>query len=133
MITPVSFELSKLLKEKGFESKSHIAEYWNVEGEQLLVETWEDEYDSFHHEDCPDDITFVCLAPTISEVVCWIYSKYQIWVQVSILKDDEWHYSIRRKDNNWNIEFPTKEKYTSMENAYEKGINVVLNTYKPKS
>lgn len=118
----ISFQIAKLLKEKGF----------GEEGEYYYTKSGNLEYETnflFLHNTEPDKYD----APTVSEVVCWIYSKYQIWIQVSILKDDEWHYSIRRKDNSWNIEFPTKEKYTSMENAYEKGINVVLNTYKPKS
>lgn len=119
MNKPVSLELAKLLKEKGVVINTH-------NGYSYFQNTREHELVS--HREAKD-----FAAPTIAEVVCWIYSKYQIWIQVSILKDDEWHYSIRRKDNNWNIEFTTKEKYTSMENAYEKGINVVLNTYKPKN
>lgn len=129
----VDFSIAKLLKEKGFikpvKQRYFIAE--NIDSdrfpflqEECALHNWND-YD--------DSSTSYYSAPTISEVVCWIYSKYQIWIQVSILKDDEWRYSIRRKDNNWNIEFPTKGKYISIENAYEKGINVVLNTYKPKS
>lgn len=132
MNTPVSFEIAKLLKEKKFKQKE-CPSYLLVDFSQTNTSKTN-----------PENIGIGDLigyyvpnktvnAPTIAEVVCWIYSKYQIWIQVSILKDNEWHYSIRRKYNNWNIEFPTKEKYISIENAYEKGINVVLNTYKPKS
>lgn len=126
MNNPVSFELAKLLKEKGFNGLTHT----NV---NYRPEWYHIRYGRLHEYDYFNSFDNMLKAPTIAEVVCWIYSKYQIWIQVSILKDDEWHYSIRRKNNNWNIEFPTKEKFTSIENAYEKGINVVLNTYKPTS
>lgn len=79
----VDFSIAKLLKEKGFESKSPIAEYWDVEGRQFLIETWEDEYDSFHHEDCPHDIIFICAAPTIAEVVMWLYEKHNLWIYLT--------------------------------------------------
>ena len=160
MNTPVSFKLAKLLKEKSFNLPVHQYYQFIRDLSSKKDKTWQLINSSFlvRESDAsmfPDEgrngvevaaysdrlyrdfnfktsIDFIS-APTIAEVVCWIYSKYQIWIQVSILKDDEWHYSIRRKDNNWNIEFPTKEKCISIENAYEKGINVVLNTYKPKS
>lgn len=149
MNLPINLKLAKLLKEKGYNNPcSHYYEHAltsRIDGEtgnNTGAFGWEKGETHFHSHyfinniksvDFSNNNWYMCAAPTIAEVVCWIYSKYQIWVQVSILKDDEWHYSIRRKDNNWNIEFPTKEKYTSMENAYEKGINVVLNTYKPTS
>lgn len=133
MNTPVSFKLAKLLKEKEFnepiKQRYFIAE--NIDSDRFPF--LQEECALYNWNNYDDFSTSYYSAPTIAEVVCWIYSKYQIWIQVSILKDDEWHYSIRRKDNNWNIEFPTKEKCISIENAYEKGINVVLNTYKPKS
>jgi len=159
MNKPVNFEIAKLLKEKSWnkETLCHYFEDGAFRQNELkdtvgmdygsdyivefseLIHDWNDGFLMKKNGDrcfgCNKNKGYfeTFSAPTIAEVVCWIYSKYQIWIQVSILKDDEWHYSIRRKDNNWNIEFPTKEKYTSIENAYEKGINVVLNTYKPKS
>ena len=137
---PVDFTTAKLLKEKGFDGQC-LNFYTKPNSKMFGID---EHYRNYPIKNTPKklytvgehavlNIENVYFAPTIAEVVCWIYSKYQIWIQVSILKDDEWHYSIRRKDNNWNIEFPTKEKCISIENAYEKGINVVLNTYKPKS
>ena len=137
---PVDFTTAKLLKEKGYNGQC-LNFYTKPNSKMFGID---EHYRNYPIKNTPKklytvgehavlNIENVYFAPTIAEVVCWIYSKYQIWIQVSILKDDEWHYSIRRKDNNWNIEFPTKEKCISIENAYEKGINVVLNTYKPKS
>ena len=132
MNTPVSFELARLLKEKGFESKSHIAEYWNVEGKQLLVETWEDEYDSFHHEDCPHDITFVCSAPTIAEVVMWLYEKHGIWVRVEPDWDGDFWAQIKSREipdariGKWQV-VTALAPYKSPTEAYEKAIEYCLN------
>ena len=127
MNTPVTFPIAKLLKEKMFKEPS-TKYYWfdplnrSLEKEGLLE-------DGVY----TNNSVIGASAPTIAEVVCWNYSKYNIWIQVSILKDDEWYYSIRRKENNWEIEFPTKEKFSSIEKAYEKGIEIVLNTYSPTS
>jgi hypothetical protein len=116
---PVDFPTAKLLKEKEFDSKTHMGYVYFQNTRQ---------YELISHRESKD-----YPAPTIAEVVCWIYTKYNIWIQISILKDNEWHYSIRRKENNWEIEFPTKEKFSSIEKAYEKGIEIVLNTYSPTS
>lgn len=120
MTTPVSFEIAKLLKEKEFNKST--SKYFRYDGKEC-------EYNPFNWN---EDLGFYS-RPTIAEVVCWIYTKYNIWIQISILRDNEWYYSIRRKENNWEIEFPTKEKFSSIEKAYEKGIEIVLNTYSPTS
>ena len=124
MNTPVSFEIAKLLKEKGFEGAKSPLWYYK---DGTLHETPTVGYKGLKCWNTWDATQGVRWdAPTIAEVVCWIYIKYNIWIQVSILKDDEWHYSIRRKENNWEIEFPTKEKISSIEKAYEAGIKYCL-------
>ena len=149
MNNPVSFEISKLLKEKGFDEPTNRyyenaltsrkdpetndfkgSFGWRKDETNLQPGYFKNNYDM---ADLSSKNWYMCSAPTIAEVVCWIYSKYNIWIQVSILKDNEWHYSIRRKENNWEIEFPTKEKFSSIKESYQKGIEVILNTYKPTS
>ena len=129
MNKPVSFELAKLLKEKGFESKSHIAEYWNVEGKQLLVETWEDEYDSFHHEDCPDDITFVCLAPTIAQLVMWLWEKHGIWISIlcDVGYDTLFTYKLYSTKIGSEHCIKNGDRYDLPTEAYEAAIEYILN------
>ena len=82
MDVPVNFEIAKLVEEKGFQPKGPIAEYWEVDSRWFLINTWEDEYDTLHHEDSPDDMIFLCSAPTIAEVVMWLYEKHGIWIGV---------------------------------------------------
>ena len=78
----VSYELAKLLAEKGFEIKERPMFYfdfstqtgvymYNGEGSLVLC-----------------SMPLVCIknnwidAPTIAEVVDWIYEKYSIWIEV---------------------------------------------------
>ena len=145
---PVNFPTAKLLKEKGY-SLECIEFYFKGKRDKKFTLQTGVEYES--DRDCvwdwnlnggksgnlskiipyPNFEGLYYSAPIIADVVCWIYTKYNIWIQISILRDNEWHYSIRRKENNWEIEFPTKEKFSSIEKAYEKGIEIVLNTYSP--
>lgn len=72
MNTPVSFELAKLLKEKGFDE---VCQQWySVEGGLY----YQDEFDN--------NRGFIpvceCEAPTIAEVVMWLYEKHGIWIEV---------------------------------------------------
>ena len=70
MNTPVSFELAKLLKEKGFKSESKA--FYDGSGELLHYNHSNNEMQRFRYE-----------APTISEVVMWLYEKHGIWISVS--------------------------------------------------
>lgn len=70
----VSFNIAKLLKEKGFDNESE--HYYNEKGERLF------------------DVDFPSLQPTkphvyydnptIAEVVMWIYEKHGIWINVHL-------------------------------------------------
>lgn len=84
MNKPVNYPIAKILQEKCFDSQQPVAEYWEVDKIQYLFETYEEEYHSIHHEDSPTNNVFLCLAPTISDVVMWIYKKYGIWISVNI-------------------------------------------------
>ena len=61
MNTPVKFELAKLLKEKGFTFRKREIHYNPVNG----FTKYED------------------IAPTIAEVVMWLYEKHGIWIRVT--------------------------------------------------
>jgi len=63
MNTPVSFELAKLLKEKGFDLNHEYMVFTFSETEKY-----------------PEGELF--LKPTIAEVVMWLYEKHEIWIGV---------------------------------------------------
>ena len=77
MNTPVKFELAKLLKEKGFPLKNTGYAY-NKNGELVdpCFSIWE------------------CEAPTIAEIVMWLYEKHGIWISVDYDQEIQWYYNI---------------------------------------
>lgn len=83
MDTPVSFELAKLLKEKGFDLG--VINYYS--GLNLYIDKFRFNYndktigDSFMHKRNGGCYS----APTIAEVVMWLYEKHGIWIEVSKL------------------------------------------------
>lgn len=129
MNTPVTFEIAKLLKDKGF---NEISQKWySVEGGLY----YQDEFDN--------NRGFIpvceCEAPTIAEVVMWLYEKHGIWINVecdcyAIL----WYSKLSvASENNWNNidlrheiisadkKFPNE--HNSPTEAYEAAIEYTLN------
>ena len=101
MNTPVSFELAKLLKEKGF-SWECSQFYCKTKNDKKFYLTTGTEYES--DRDCiwdwnlnggksgnltktipyPNDTNAIYYsAPTIAEVVMWLYEKHGIWIGIN--------------------------------------------------
>lgn len=110
MNTYVSFELAKLLKEKGFDKPT--SKYFKYDGKECENKPL----------DWNEDVGFFS-APTISEVAMWLYEKHGVWVEV--LETDlfnKFFYQMKRKDN-------TRLKngdYNSPTEAYEAAIEYCL-------
>jgi hypothetical protein len=112
----VSFPISKLLKEKGF--KEECNGYWyesNIQGKQSLNITYPQT--RFKHW-YRDEI----LAPTIAEVVMWLYEKHGIWISVFSTDDiSMFSYKISSKQgHNYSPNF------NSPMEAHEAAINYTL-------
>lgn len=75
MTTNVSFSISKLLKEKGFGEKTKS---YNEDGKLVNVSLSIRRFN-------PERIYYP--APTIAEVVMWLYEKHGIWVSVEYMDD----------------------------------------------
>jgi hypothetical protein len=82
MNTPVSFEIAKILKNKGYDKPCNDA--YNSNGMQWS-NGWLEYLDDkelcqpFKKTDLkPKDV----LAPTIVDVVMWLYEKHEIWIVV---------------------------------------------------
>lgn len=144
MNTPVKFELAKLLKEKDFDLG--VINYYS--GLNLCIDKFRFNYndktigDSFMHKRNGGCYS----APTIAEVVCWIYSKYDIWISLipdsssgHRLLDRKFSVSIFKFNMNLNVqaEIIRKNKdilyFNLPENAFDYAINYILNTYEPTS
>ena len=66
MNTPVNFEIAKLLKEKGFDKRClHL---WHYNGSDCI---------SMPNKNSEN---FGYSAPTIAQVVMWLYEKHGIWI-----------------------------------------------------
>ena len=98
MNTPVSFELAKLLKEK----EIYIPAFHYYENEVLKEPYLENgsSTDTEFRVELSDLKEYFnkwskkISAPTIAEVVMWLYEKYGIWIAVNrvVIGSDEWDY-----------------------------------------
>ena len=115
MHTPVSFEIAKLLKEKGFDKRTSLVWLYSLgkthlREVHLSLELHNSEYN----------------APTIAEVVMWLYEKYGVWISVTFKRHSEnkhFAYNIRQANG---IETYLWE-HTSPTEAYEASIEYTLN------
>jgi hypothetical protein len=79
MNTPVKFEIAKSLKEKGFDEECRY--YYDTEFKER---TWHMEYEPFKNSEIENGYNKLkypmISAPTIAEVVMWLYEKHGIWI-----------------------------------------------------
>ena len=114
MNTPVSFPIAKLLKEKEYKDKNMLGtvrlsepEYYDPNGIIHNIKDIFEEKD-YEIEDCFN-------APTIAEVVMWLYEKHGIWISVGSIDDST---IFRHCFSNIDFNSPTE--------AYEAAIEYVL-------
>lgn len=117
----ISFNLAKLLKEKGFIDKTFQAYVYRG------VEHQEHSYkgrltDKIYHCDIP--------APTIAQVVMWLYEKYDTWIWVTPTTNEHgdlmftFHFT---RTNLPKFKQHNGGKYSSPKEAYETSIENILN------
>lgn len=125
----VTFPIATLLKEKNFPyyCKSGYTEKGVVylhQGGQELVRNGEEYYEGRNYEG--DD--FYCSAPTIADVVMWLYEKYDIWISVEPpfpRRNVLWEYYIQSAEDRSLMH--QNSGYDSPTEAYEAAIEYVLN------
>lgn len=125
MTTPITFPIAKLLKEKGFDNNRCIKKYIGHHLEELNG----------------NRINSIISAPTIAEVVMWLYDKHGIWIQVTVntiwvgrKKEPEAKYNSEVVSQNRNLKVRSLitrkvriEPYDSPTEAYESAIEYTLN------
>jgi hypothetical protein len=116
MNTPVSFPIAKLLKEKGFDKRAE-KRYGTQSG--IL-------YNDAVINDLED--TVFTAAPTIAEVVMWLYKKHEIWIVVNIDIQNRWYFELFNLKDKRNAEILPDDEYwfNTPTEAYEAGIEYVL-------
>ena len=77
MIAPINFELAKLLKEKGFDEKTYSAYVDTTPFSESKNDFVEYAFVQNHNKK-----EHRVSAPTIAEVVMWLYEKHGIWIWV---------------------------------------------------
>ena len=142
MNTPIKFELAKLLKEKGFDegteanwwilAKDHTENYKKklpVDESKIFFTNNLDEFElkTQIDEETEHNAYHVLSAPTIAQVIMWLYEKYEIWVVVlpELLNGEtvRFYPSIFEQGVGEDIE----EYSNSPTEAYEAAIEYTLN------
>jgi len=126
----VTFEISKLLKEKGFKIEN-CKEYF-TDGTISESNIPKDVF----YEAVKKNKIISCLAPEIYDVVDWLLDKHEIWIDVTIGKDCNhvwFDYNIYsaikpRKDDELGEEFieyedDPNEKWLNYETTYDSMID----------
>ena len=127
MNTPINFEASKLLKEKGFDKKCLVYVPIN-EPEKSNCDFTQEDWDSLIYSVEPmhchySHFTFIN-APIISDVVMWLYEEHGIWIYpILILENRKFVINIDKIEPKfqWQIEL-----FDSPTKAYEAAILYVL-------
>ena len=105
----VSFPLAKLLKEKG----------QNIISSKLMYASNGELTDAIY------DFDDWCFAPTIAEVIDWLFEKHGIWINVTISQEDGWEYIIGNTITFDGLGY--KSLFNSPKEAYEAAIEHTLN------
>ena len=125
MNNPVSFELAKLLKEKGFNEPT-IDQYYLSNGIYKLKEIKEGVFSNSELEKDGENYggsnpNFWISAPILVDVLMWLYEKHNIWI-VCFPTDGGWTFDIFNK-----IECVKSESFiNSPTECYEKAIEYTL-------
>lgn len=110
----VNFEIAKLLKEKGFDGKTLMI--YNTYGELSNVH-----------------FSVLYSAPTIAEVVMWLYEKHGVWIKIGLYVHlgnvSKFQFTIetqKHKSINSIVQLNTNP-YKSPTEAYSSAIEYTLN------
>ena len=116
MTSDVSFEISKLLKEKGFED---MIKSYDGSGKEVNVSL-------VVRKHVPTQMFYP--RPTITEVVMWLYEKYDIWANIvcSIGSFNVYTIETRTKSKSLDIGSLCYTNYDTPGEAYLAAIKHIL-------
>jgi hypothetical protein len=128
MTTPVSFEIAKLLKEKGFNTPTL---YFYLDGKLKYNHSIQPRNSNAHSG------TIDVSAPNIAEIVMWLYEKHGIWIwstpQIDLKGEFYWKWyaiklsNMRPKSATSIIKHPMlRDMNSTPEKAYEAAIEHIL-------
>ena len=143
MTSIVDFDVAKLLKEKEFEQET-LHFYTKPNSKMFGIDEHGRAYKIKNSTKelykCGENVTLnstsVIFAPTIAEVVMWLYEKHNLWISVFTI--DKWlpngndrlqifDYTIKQMKNGL-IDIPKKlEEFDSIKETYQEAIKHCLN------
>ena len=143
MNTLLSFEIAKLLKEKGFDAPCI---YFFTENRELYCLHPAESYNGFTPKnefdlelDCEypfeyNNLKAICKAPTIAEVVMWCFNKYKYSIEYSMNIPESGEYDgcyvfngLIKGSEDYKLKiFYTSKDYPTAEKALEDTINHFL-------
>ena len=122
MNTPVSFEIAKLLKEKGFNEE--VKPFYNgLKNNELIISDL---------IGTSNNLPYWYPAPTIAEVVMWLYEKHNIWIYVDSHEFGKWCYNYKfNRPHKLSSKITENgqfglDDYNTPTEAYENAIKFVL-------
>ena len=132
MNTEVSFEIAKLLKEKGIvieveDVVYYIDEVNNIEEHRIKNQDVLYHY-PYYHTFKPDDNEYQTY--TIVEIVMWFYEKHGIWIEClhrGDIGDFTFKYSKLKDNFRTEPHYINEEGFNSPTEAYTKAIEHCLN------
>lgn len=128
MYKPVSFNIAKLLKEKGYIQLYEVGKICRI---QNVANLYYEETRLIKESDIENSWTiFNEIYPTIAEVVMWLYEKHGFWIEVQCpdVPYELWSYTIHKphKCGNYGSQ-NSLNTFNSPTEAYEIAIEDVLN------
>ena len=117
----VSFEVAKLLKEKGF-NEYCLKNYWSSDKE---LHDWKWEL-SYNRNSDGNRNTKDCAAPTHQMAMKWLREEYGIFIEISALKRYRWVYTIYKLFEEKITEVWNDGTYVSYEDAVEAALKYSL-------
>lgn len=126
MNKPISFHIAKMLKEKGFNRCA--TQGYTLSGEKYFHQGGQESVrngQTYYEGSTYTGEVFLCSAPTIAEVVMWIYETYSIWITVSPF------YIVQGRRFSVDIFTTSNEKLSvshciTPDEAYEVGIKTAI-------
>lgn len=128
----VSYEIAKMLKEKGFNepcltsynNECNLCSVWNLSDEDIEEEElMEDTQESLYCKNSTNENDYIT-APLYQQVVDWFREKHglSIWVEPATLS---YRYYILSDDNKWEGFKEPKGYYEALTKAIEEAIKLI--------
>lgn len=137
-LTLASYELSKILKQYGYNGKCFC--YYRLslieEAEPFIateIAYFRQRYDNHNHRihSQPHQIEAICTAPSLEEVKQWFRVEHNLQIEPSFYDDpDTYEFDIWTKDTKWDLGSKCKN-YETYDQALEAGIYKALEHIEP--